>query len=42
MKENSVLEACQWLLDELKAEESVANHAGAAALAAGKYAMALG
>ena len=40
MREHSVLSACQWLLDELKAEASVANHAGAAALAAGQYAAA--
>lgn len=40
MKQNSMLEACQWLLDELHAEASVANHAGAAALAAGQYAAA--
>ena len=40
MKQNSILEACQWLLDELHAEASVANHAGAAALAVGEYAAA--
>ncbi len=47
MNQNSMLEACDRLLDELHAEASVANHAGAAALAAGDYAgareaMALG